>query len=51
MDSFSTLGSVPMSLILSLKILSVVLNNEFLEHMILVLDILYPVYYKIKVIF
>ena len=50
MDSFTTLGFVPISLILSLKILSLVATNEFLEDMILVIDPLYPVYYKTKVI-
>ena len=50
MDSPTTLGSVPMSLIPSLKLLSVVVTNAFLEDMISVLDLLYPGYYKTKVI-
>ena len=40
-----------MSVVPSLIILFVVVTNEFLEDMISVLDLLYPVYYKIKVIF
>ena len=50
MDSFTTLGFVPMSVFPSLTILYVVVTNDFLEDMISVLDLLYPVYNKIKVI-
>ena len=50
MASFVTLGFVPISLIPSWEILSVVVTNDFLEDMILVLGLLYPVYYKNKVI-
>ena len=50
MASLTMLGFVPMSLIISLKIISVVVTNDFLEDMILVLDLLYPFYYKTKVI-
>ena len=42
--SFTTLGFVPMSVFPSLKILSVIVTNDFLEGMISVLDLLYPVY-------
>ena len=51
MASFTKSGFVPMSLILSLKILLLVVTNAFLEDMISVLDLLYAVYYKSKVIF
>ena len=51
MDSFTTLDFVPMSLIPSLKILSVVVTNDFLEETILVLGLLYLVIDKIKAIF
>ena len=51
MASFTTLGFFHMSLIPSLKKKSVVVTNAVLEYMILVLGLLYPVYYKIKVIF
>ena len=50
MASFTTLGFVPMSLFPSLKFLSVEVTNEFLEDTILVLDLLYPFYYKTKLI-
>ena len=49
-DTFTTLGVSHMLLIPSLKFLFVVGSNEFLEDMILVIDIIYPVYYKTKVI-
>ena len=49
MYSYTTLGFVPMSVFPSLKILYVVVTNDFLEDMISVLDLLYPVYKKIKV--
>ena len=51
MDSFAKLGFVPMSVIPSLTICPVVVTNDFLVNMISVLDLLHPVYYKIKVIF
>ena len=51
MAYITTLGFVPMSVFPSLTILSVVVTNDFLEDMISVLDLIYPVYYKIKVIF
>ena len=51
MDSFTTLWFVPMSVFPSLEILLVVVTNAFLEDMISVIDLLCPVYYKIKVIF
>ena len=50
MAYFTTLGFVPMSLIPSLAILSVVVTNNFLEDMISLIDLLYPVNYKTKVI-
>ena len=50
MDFFTTLGFVSMSLISFLTILPVVVTNGFLEDTILVIDILYPVFYKAKVI-
>ena len=50
MASFTTLCVFPMSLIPSLTIFSVVLTNDFLGEMILVIDLLYPVYYKTKLI-
>ena len=43
-------GFVLVSLISSLGFLSLVVTSEFLEDMISVLDIIYPVYYKTKVI-
>ena len=49
--SFTTLGYVTMSTIPYLTILSVVVNTEFSEDMISVLDLLYLVNYKIKVRF
>ena len=48
--SFNKLGFFSMSLIPSLTFLSVLVTNDFLEDMISVLDLLYPVYYKTKVI-
>ena len=50
MDSFTTLVFVPISVFPTLK-KSVIVTNAFLEDMILVLDLLYLVNYKIKVIF
>ena len=50
MASFTTLGFVPISLIYSLTIFSIVVTNDFLEDMIPVLDLLYLVYYKTKII-
>ena len=47
---FTTLGFVLMSLIPSFINLLLVLINEFLEDMISVLDLIYPVYYKTRVI-
>ena len=44
MDSLTTSGFVLVSLIPYFIILSLVVTNEFLEDMILVLDLLYPVY-------
>ena len=51
MDYFKVLGYVPMSVFHSLKNKLVVVTNDFLEDIISVLDRLYPVCYKIKVIF
>ena len=51
MASFTTLGSVSMSLIPSLGIFYVVVTNGFLEDMILVLDMFYLVCFKTKVIY
>ena len=50
MASFTTLGFFLTSLFPFLKILSLVVTNAFLEEMILVLDLIYPVYYKTKII-
>ena len=50
MAYFTTLGFVIMSLFPSLTIFSLVVTNDFLEDMISVLDFLYPVNYKTKVI-
>ena len=51
MASFTTLVFVAILLIPSLEKISLVVTNAFLEDMISVLDLLYPFYYKIKVIF
>ena len=50
MDSFTTVLFVLVSLIPSSAIFYLVVTNDFLEDMISVLDFLYPVYYKTKVI-
>ena len=50
MASFTKLGFVSISLTPSLNTFYVVVTNGFLEDMILVLDILYLVCYKTKVI-
>ena len=50
MAYLTTLGFVLISLIYSLTFFSFVVTNEFLEDMILVLDLLYPIYYKTKLI-
>ena len=50
MTYFNILCFVPMSLIPYLTIFSIVVTNDFLEDMISVLDLFYPVYHKTKVI-
>ena len=50
MAYFNTLGFVPMTLNNYLKFFPLVVTNDVLEYMISVLDLLYLVYYKTKVI-
>ena len=50
MASFTILCFVLVSLIPSLIFFSLVVTNDFLEDMISVLDLFYPIYYKIKAI-
>ena len=49
MDSFTALVFVPVSLSLPMTTFLVVVTNDFSEDMVTVLDLLYPVNYKIKV--